>query len=168
MARALTLLCLILTLTGLPACSAPASRDLPSARPADLSLGLTVFGPDNAVKRGGQRPARYLVEPDGWLRAAVGPGADETVHPPRARWLTDAERDELWSRVRATGLDSVERPLRLDNPEGFMPPAGRRVYLIELTAGGRRVAAAMPEGEPATEPFIDLADALAAWSWVTP
>jgi hypothetical protein len=37
-----------------------------------------------------------------------------------------------------------------------------------LTAARDRSGVAMPEGEPETEPFIDLADRLATWAWVEP
>ena len=150
----------------LGACRAPGAREAPEARPADFALGLTVYTPDAPARRPGQRAARYAVQPDGLLRTATGPGATVRVHPPLARRLTAAQRDELWDAVRAAGFDRVPPALRVSSPETFEPPSGRRVYLVEVTAGGQRRAVAMPEGEPETEPFIDLADMLARWSWM--
>ena len=147
-------------------CAAPAARELPEDRPADFALGLTVYTPEAPARRPGQRAARYAVGPDGLLRTATGQGATVRVHPPVARQLTRAERDELWAAVREAGFDAAPAPLRVASPETFEAPSGRRVYLVEVTADGRRRAVAMPEGEPETEPFIDLADLLARWSWV--
>ena len=166
-ARVLAAMACLLALT---ACvSSPAGpHALPDARPADFALGLTVYTPDGAVRRPGQRAARYVVEPDGQLRAAVGQGATVSTRPDTTRRLTDAQRDQIWDAVRATGLADVSPALRLTSPETFDAPSGRRVYLVEITAGGRRSAVAMPEGEPETEPFIDLADTLADLAWVRP
>lgn len=157
---------LVVLLLAAGGCRAPSTRELPESRPADFALGLTVYTPDAPARRPGQRAARYAVQPDGLLRAATGPGATVRVHPPLARRLTAAQRDELWNAVRDAGFDHVPPALRLSSPEIFEPPSGRRVYLVEVTAGGQRRAVAMPEGEPETEPFIDLADLLARWSWV--
>ncbi|MCC5824373.1 MAG: hypothetical protein LAT64_12005 [Phycisphaerales bacterium] len=157
---------LVVLLLAAGGCRAPASRALPEARPADFALGLTVYTPEAPVRRPGQRAARYAVGPDGLLRTATGQGATVRVHPPVARQLTSAERDELWAAVRRAGFDGVPPALRVASPETFEAPSGRRVYLVEVTADGRRRAVAMPEGEPETEPFIDLADLLAGWSWV--
>ncbi len=166
-ARPLAALACVLALTACVS-SRPTDRPLPDARPADFALGLTVYTPEGAVRRPGQRAARYVVEPDGRLGAAVGQGASVTVRPEMARQLTDAQRDRLWDMVRATGFDAVSPALRLSSPETFDSPSGRRVYLVEITADGTRRAVAMPEGEPETEPFIDLADALADLAWVRP
>ncbi len=141
---------------------------LPEHRPADFTLGLTVYTPDTPVRRPGQRAARYTVSPDGWLRTAVGQGATASTHPPIARPLTPDQRDQLWSLLRAANPESVAPALTLPSPDTFDTPSGRRVYLVEIHALGRRTTLAMPEGEPETEPFITLADQLAAWSWIHP
>jgi hypothetical protein len=152
----------------LAACAGPHAGGLPDRRPPDFALGLTVYTPEGPVRRPGQRAARYIVDADGWLRAAVGPGAESDLYPMLARRLTAPQRDELWSLIRAAGFASVSEPLRIAGPENFDPPSGRRVYLVELTAARDRSGVAMPEGEPETEPFIDLADRLATWAWVEP
>jgi hypothetical protein len=145
-----------------------AATPLPESRPADFTLGLTVYTPDIPVRRPGQRAARYTVSPDGWLRTAIGQGATASTHPPIARLLTPDQRDEIWSLLRAANPESVSPALTLPSPATFDTPSGRRVYLIEIHAQGRRTTLAMPEGEPETEPFITLADQLAAWSWIHP
>jgi hypothetical protein len=164
---ALVLLVLIPPL-GCATTPAPGDRPLPEARPADFTLGLTVLGPDRGVQRAGQTPARYLIGADGWMRVAVGPGARESVHPSLTRKLTGQERDLLWGLTRATGIETVGPPLRIQSPEAFDAPAGRRVYLVQLRADGRRISLAMPEGETGTEPFAALGDRLAQWSWIQP
>jgi hypothetical protein len=146
----------------------PAPQPLPEARPTDFGLGVTVYAPPGEVRRAGQRPARYLVGPDGRLRAAVGSGAEVGVFPPSMRRLDEGERDRLWSMLASSGMDTVSGALRVSSPETFDPPSGRRVYLVEVTADGRRMAVAMPEGEPETEAFAAIADTLAEWAWVTP
>lgn len=160
------ILCGTATLTG--CVGTRASGPLPNARPADFALGLTVLGPEAGIRRPGQRPARYIVSPDATLRAAVGGGAAESVHPPIARTLTEADRDQLWSLVRQAGVATAEPPLSLNTAQGYTAPAGQRVYLIELRAADGRWTMAMPEGETGTEQAAALADTLAGWSWVTP
>ncbi len=152
----------------LAACAAPRPAEAPDRRPPDFTLALSVHAPDGPVRRPGQRAARYAVTPDGWLRAAIGGDAAADAHPPLARRLTPRERDELWSMVRAADPHGVPDAMRIPGPEVFQAPSGRRVYLVELTAAGRRTAVAVPEGDPDTAPFLDLADRLAAWSWVHP
>jgi len=144
----------------------PGDRLLPEARPADFTLGLTVLGPQRGIRRPGQTPARYLVGADGWLRVAVGPGARESVHPSLTRRLTGAERDLLWALTRSAGIETVGPPLRIESPESFNPPAGRRVYLVQFRGHERTISLAMPEGEPGTEPFAALGDRLARWAWI--
>jgi hypothetical protein len=134
-----------------------AATPLPESRPADFTLGLTVYTPDIPVRRPGQRAARYTVSPDGWLRTAVGQGATASTHPPIARLLTPDQRDEIWSLLRAANPESVSPALTQPSPATF-----------DSHAQGQRTTLAMPEGEPETEPFITLADQLAAWSWIHP
>lgn len=160
-------LCAVLPSTG---CAGPAHTEagLPQARPGDFTLGVTVFGPSSGVRERGQVPARYIVTPDGWLRTAVGPGARESVYPQRTRLLDARQRDELWAMVRATGIQAAKAPMRLESPESFDPPAGRRIYLVQLTAAEHRVSVAAPSGEPESAPYAELAARLAEWSWVEP
>jgi hypothetical protein len=155
---------------GLAGCAgspAPDPSALEPSRPADFALGLTVFGPVSDTARPGQRPARYLLEPDGWLRAAIGPGANQTVHPTLARWLDAPTRDALWAMARGASLGG-DGVTPIESPERFDPPAGRRVYLIELTAGGHRYSAAVSEGDPGAGPIAAIADRLAGLAWVSP
>lgn len=164
-----TLLCALLAcLMGCATTPAPGDRPLPEARPGDFTLGITVLGPQRGIERAGQRPARYLVGADGWLRVAVGPGAKESVHPTLTRRLSNDQRDLLWGLTRSAGIETVGPPLRIQSPESFQAPAGRRVYLVQFKGDGRRISLAMPEGETGTEPFAALADRLADWSWVEP
>jgi len=153
---------------GCAATPAPGDRALPQARPADFSLGVTVLGPQRGIERSGQRPARYLLGTDGWLRVAIGPGAKESVHPTLTRRLDPGQRDLLWALTRSAGVETVGPPLRIQSPESFDAPAGRRVYLVQFRGDGRRIGLAMPEGEPGTAPFAALADRLAHLSWVQP
>lgn len=141
---------------------------LPASQPADFSLGVTVYGDEDALSDDGQTPARYIVEPSGWLLAGVGDGASAGVYPARAAWLDAARRAELWNMVRSSGIVEIEAPLRVRGVEGFEAslPTDMRAYLVELTGAGGRWIVAMPGSDPAAEPFIEIADQLAAWAWV--
>lgn len=166
MLRGVVILLSLLLLSGCASTHTAGDRALPEARPADFTLGLTVQGPDRGVRRAGQTTARYLVGADGWMRAAVGPGARESVHPTLVRRLSAEERDLLWGLTRSAGIETIGPPLRIQSPESFDAPAGRRVYLVQFRGDGRRISLAMPEGGTGTEPFASLADRLAGWSWV--
>ena len=152
----------------LAGCHSGGGPTFSDSRPTDFGLGITVYAPAGEVRRPGQRPARYLVAPDGRLRAAVGSGAEVGVFPPVMRQLDTTERHALWAMLTESGIDTVSGALRISSPETFDPPSGRRVYLVEVTANGRRSAVAMPEGEPETEAFANIADTLADWAWVSP
>lgn len=80
-------------------------------------------------------PARFVIEPDGVLRAATGAGVGPTVYPPRTRRLTDAQVNEVYSVVTRQGLDRGVggKPFRL----GDAQPAGAWI-IVEVTAHEHR------------------------------
>lgn len=153
---------------GVQSMGGPSESLLEMDRPGDFVLGLVVLGPAAGVRGPEEAPARYILSADGWLRTAVGPGSRESVYPKRTRLLSADERDRIWDFVRASEIDSIQPPLQIQSPESFDAPAGRRVYLVQLTANGARRSVAMPQGLPETAPFVAIADQLAAWSWVQP
>src|SRR5438105_14278814 len=64
---------------------------VPRERPADFTLAATVLSPGSVDAKKlprSLRPGRYIVEADGVLRAATGPGATTTTYPRRTRQLT--------------------------------------------------------------------------------
>ncbi|TVQ62292.1 MAG: hypothetical protein EA379_05540 [Phycisphaerales bacterium] len=96
-------LLLITALAALGACAAPDRRaPLDAASPApDFALSITVR--DDAH---GLTPARYVLDPDGSLRAAIGPGAGSDLLPNFTRRLGEDERAGVWRLALAAGVPS--------------------------------------------------------------
>lgn len=90
-------------------------------------------------------PARFVIEPDGVLRAATGAGVGPTVYPPRTRRLTDPQVREVYNIVTRQGLDRGigGKPFRL----GDAQPEGAWI-VVEVTAHEhRRSTIYLPEDE---------------------
>src|ERR1051325_3817480 len=91
---------------GLWGCAgAPVAR-VPEGRPSDLMVAATVLAPVREGEVVGTegwprslRPSRFVIEADGWLRAAQGSEAVATTFPSRTRWLSGREMDELWRQL---------------------------------------------------------------------
>jgi hypothetical protein len=99
----------------------PAQAAIPEDRPADFTFAMTVYSPASARVAGtlprALRPARYVLEPDGALRAAAAAAARATTFPPRARTLTPRQMDQIWRLVRDTALLDPSNPARVEDPE---------------------------------------------------
>lgn len=140
----------------------------------DFTIDAVVTLPEGAPRDGSQprsrRPARYLLQPGGELRAAFGAGVGGDTIPPLARRLTPAEIEDLWSLAEDAGL--LE-----GTPEGRIawgstwdaPPTGAAA-VVSVSARGRRVHVGRSLGtgmggglgSPATERLIDR---LAELAW---
>lgn len=164
MVRILTLMLLL----ALPGACAPMPTiqmgELAADRPSDFTLGLVVYGQTDDATPPAQRSARYIVEPDGVLRASFGDGSRAMTHPPLTRRLDTHQLDALWARVREMGL--VDGPWRrVRAPEQYDMRMGSGTgYLLELR--GRVVFDAWSTPLE-TESAQALADHLASLSWVT-
>lgn len=141
MTRLLALIALICTITHVGACrsgpTAPAGGAIPIGEtrpPADFALAVTVMG-EEGTTGWVLEPARFVIEPDGVLRAATGAGVGPTVYPPRTRRLTDLQVREIHNIVTRQGLDRGlgGKAFRL----GDVQPIGAWV-LIEVTAHEQR------------------------------
>jgi len=99
-------------------------RALPDRRPADFTLGVVVFGDEDAGDVS-SLSARYIVDAAGNLRASVGAGSDAGTYPKITRRLSSEQLDLIWSMVE--GLELGE-PIAGE----AMPEAG---YLIEIRSG---------------------------------
>lgn len=66
-----------------------------SETPTDFAMVLTIESSPSAQPRH-RRPGQYVLEPDGTLRAAIGPGTHAGLLPPVTARLDPAEVDELW------------------------------------------------------------------------
>lgn len=113
----------------------------PDERPEDFTLAVTVLTPRELLRVDlprSLRPARYIIEADGALRAAVGPGAGATTFPPRTRQLTAREFDGLWRQLRETALLDPGHPARVSDPETVTRAPDRTTALIYVSFEGTR------------------------------
>jgi hypothetical protein len=138
------------------------TRDEP---PGDFTLSVVVYStaPSTPTTAPARRPARYIVEPDWLLRAAVGPGCTETTYPAGVRQLTRAELGELWKLCQSAGLTSDNTEGRLRSPTQFDAPTRGTTYLISVTESQHRRTFAFETG--ATAPQRKLIEQLAKLSW---
>lgn len=157
----------LLTMLLLGACTQtePRSGDALSAdRPSDFTLGLVVYGQPGTSPDPALRSARYIVEPDGVLRASFGDGSRALTHPPRTRRLSAEQLDDLWLRVRGMGLgDGAWRQVRAPEQHDARIGSGTG-YLLELRSSVVFDAWSTPDD---TESARSLARHLASLSWVT-
>jgi len=169
------LVCVVAALVGCEMTPAPRA-DAPDKPPADFGVSVTVFAP--GVRRAGEAgptrtaattPARYIVEPDGTLRAAVGAGATPTTFPPIVRRLSDRQRQRVWWLTVATGAHDPAPADRIDSPETYRPvfdEGDGAVALITVSWLGGRASQADPvTGGSAAE---ELTAELAGLAWVEP
>lgn len=140
------LLGLVAILTG--ACASNPTPQPASVRgvdyPQDFALSVTVITPGRETDANGRdlsfgrdladRPGRYIVEPDGLLRAATGAGATTRVYPPRTKYLTDRQMADLWNR-----LEWIRPDLQIGDPGEDTPiRTSHTTAIIHLAANGRR------------------------------
>jgi hypothetical protein len=114
----------------------------PDQRPVDLALAATVFAPrvplpDVELPRA-IRPARYIVEADGVLRASVGAASDAAAFPPRVRQLSPRQADQVWRALLDSGLLDDANPNRLSDPESAMRSGDRTTAMIFVSYQGKR------------------------------
>ena len=136
---------------------------LPEQRPSDFTLGIVVFG-DSDAQATGSRSARYIIEPDGTLRASFGEGSGGLTCPPITRRLDGAELDAIWDRVRSLGLGGDDwRFVRA--PEQFHTQMGsERGYLLEIRS---EVLFSAWSTDADTRFIQTLTRELASLAWVT-
>jgi hypothetical protein len=172
----LTRLVTILMAAMLGACSSaprmpPPPEPPPDERPDDFVLAATVLTPPEArlsrLPRS-LRPARYIVEPGGMLRASVGPGASTTTYPGETRQLTPREFDALWREVRSSNLLSPGNPARVNDPEAIARSSDRATALIYIGYADHRVTLRiiLDRSTPESVTGERLIDDLAELSWI--
>jgi len=157
---------------GTPPAPVP-SADQPLERPSDLALGVTVFSSSipgaaaGSVERW-RRPARYIVEPDGMLRAALGPGARTDTYPPATRRLDPAQMDLLWRLLVETGLTDPEHPDLIDSATAYTPSGTGPEALIAMSASGGYQAVSIELATTTREAASArrLVDQLAEMAWI--
>jgi len=167
LSRTLTTLGVLIMLACLPVwiggCSTNRAFTMPEAAPGDFVLAVTVFAPPQAEPETPVGvPARYILEPDATLRAAVGPGSSPSTYPNPTRTLSSAQLDRVWAQLRLLDLDpSAARPIV--SPETFNAPAERGVLLIELRIDQNQHAYAIDPSNPQARALVQ---SLADLAWV--
>ncbi|MBK7403703.1 MAG: hypothetical protein IPJ41_03475 [Phycisphaerales bacterium] len=151
----------------------PEAPPLPEHAPDDFTLSITVMGPAATLEEATaaprpQRPARYIIEPDGILRAAVGPGATPRVFPGQTRQLDDAQIERLWRLTTNTGLLEPDTLARVENTETFFPSRDRPTALLYIKEDGHTASYAvrLPIGDAESPAVTQLIDEIAAMAWI--
>ena len=152
----------------LAACGA--TRHPVSGVPGDFGLAVTVLASrDEPDRPRSQRPAQYILEPDGTLRVAVGAGVDPGTFPPRTRRLDPRQVERLWLLVESAGLagDAAETPGSDDGPSPAAVPSPPDGWAyVDVAASGQRHQRAIQLGSnPAAQGVIDE---LASLAWIRP
>jgi hypothetical protein len=150
----------------LASCSATQERtsiELPEQRPSDFTLGIVVFGEPEAGEIE-SRSARYIIEPDGSLRASFGEGSRGLTYPPITRRIDESTLDAIWDRVRSMDFAGEDwRYVRA--PEQFHAQMGSiRGYLIEIRSD---VTFSAWSTDADTQSIRTLTRELASLAWVT-
>ena len=144
---------------------------VPRARPADFTLAATVLSRGSVEAKKlprSLRPGRYIVEADGVLRAATGPGATTTTFPGRTRQLTAEQFDSLWRDVRESGLLDPGNPARVDGPEAVGRVPERTTALLYAAYEGKRVTLRVPLDRSSEDAIAAerVVDRLAGLAWM--
>lgn len=139
--------------------------------PPDFAIAATVYAPQRApaaaMRPRSMRPARYVLEPDLVLHAAVGPGADEEVFPAQTRRLRYRDMERLWRLARDSGVLDPGSPQRIGAPEVYAPSADRTTAVLTVSFGGvRRSYRVLLDERGDSGPGRELVDELAELAWV--
>jgi hypothetical protein len=168
MLRSLALLPLAL----LAACHAvlpdPASLD---RRPGDFVLAATVYGPPASAEETlrlprGLRPARYVIEADALLRAALGRGSTNAVFPPPTRQLTVSQMDRLWRLIRDSGLLEPGNSYQTEDIEPATVDKPTASFYVAYSGGRAYLLVPLDRADPESIAAEQILDQLAAWSWI--
>ncbi|MCC6286099.1 MAG: hypothetical protein IT439_12505 [Phycisphaerales bacterium] len=163
---------------GLGVCSGCAAAPPPadaSGRPADFAVSITVISTQDdptlisALPRQ-MRPARYVIEADGSLRAAVGAGATPDIRPALTRRLDSAQMARLWRLIEESGFAEPEGASRLASEAAASELYAATTAVMSVTHAGTRAASAidLEGGGAEAEAAALIVDQIAAWAWVRP
>ncbi len=162
----------------LAGCRAPLTH-APASRPEDFALAVTVTprpglvtveNPDPWVGLAPYaRPARYVLEVDGTLRADFGPGVREPGFPGGVRWLSEPERDALYALAAQQGLLTVNAPGFQRAAEAVSPPTEEAFAVASFSLDGRHLgvtARIEDDADPASAALRPLVVELARLTWL--
>ncbi|MCC5785163.1 MAG: hypothetical protein JJU33_00525 [Phycisphaerales bacterium] len=131
-------------------------------------MAVTVYAPAAEGERPRwAKPAQYIVEPDGSLRAAIGEGAVAASYPGRTRTLDHRQVERLWRLIEDSALMRPDHPFRISSAENFVPLPDRPVAVISVSRDGRReiVAVSVDADDADGEAARQLVDRLAGLAW---
>lgn len=103
--------------------------------PGRFVLGVTVLGTPDGQRDPAFQPARYIVEADGQLRAAVGAGVTPLTFPPVTRRLDDRQIAGLWAIVERSDILRDPDPARTPSAELVRAEKGRTIAVVFASAG---------------------------------
>jgi len=155
-------LCALAASLPLSGCASTAQRRL-GMPPSDAMLSVTVMPQRPRFQRPEREfaPARYVVEADGVLRAAVGEGVTVQTYPGRTRDLTDDEWATLWDAVLTTGVLDPDDPRAIEGEMSLTPDPLRRA-VVWARGGGRSAGMVVdPARDEATAALVTLLEELA-------
>ncbi|MFG0286153.1 MAG: hypothetical protein ACF8R7_17185 [Phycisphaerales bacterium JB039] len=141
--------------------------------PGDFAVGVTIYSPVTDPRGLGDlpphlRPSRYVLEPDGALRAQVRPGLREQDYPPRIRQLSGEQVDRIWRLVADSPFANRAEPTRIGGPFEVEPSPDRTDALIYVADGESRRfyrVNLLGASEP-SQAAAELIDRLARLAWV--
>ncbi len=154
----------------------------PPERPGDFTLAVTVFSPrpaydpitgraeidpdDPVTDTLWDRDARFVLEPDGLLRAEFGSGARLMGFPPIARRLRPEEFDAVYAFARQRGLLEPEPRGRIPTATTFRPSGDFPEAVVEVALDGRRRAIARTVGPEGDRGAGGLVEELSRMVWM--
>ncbi len=131
--------------------------------PSDAMLSVTVMPQRPRFQRQEREfaPARYIVEADGVLRAAVGEGVTVQTYPGRTRDLTTEEWTTLWETLLATGVLNEDDPRAIEGEMSLTPDPLRRA-VVWANGDGRSAGMVIdPSRDEATAALVTMLEELA-------
>jgi len=169
--RALFFIAISLALGLLGSCASSPPGN-PAEPPPDFTLAITVLSRENPqVDRDPRtlarpyRPGRYILEPDGVLRVAIGTGALPKTFPPAMRRLTFAQRNEVWELASSAGYMAIPAEQSI-NAAASPAAVSRPTAMIYVVAGDSTRGLQISLDAPTAEPSRVLIDRLAELAWV--
>jgi hypothetical protein len=155
------LLCAVAVL--FPGCASTKPSSGAGAPPSDAMLSVTVMPQRPRFQRPEREfaPARYIVEADGVLRAAVGDGVTVQTYPGRTRDLTTEEWATLWQALLATGVLNLDDPRAIEGEMSLNPDPLRRA-VVWANGNGRSAGMVVdPSRDEATAALVTLLEEMA-------
>lgn len=147
-----------------------AARTATDVPPPDFAVSVTVADrarPATAAERPrALRAARYIVEPDGLLRASVGPGSLTSTFPPPMRQLSAAQMTELWGLVSGAGYLRLDPATQSADAETVATAVTRPTAMIYVAGNEARRSLQVPLETAQGEPARSLVDRLAELAWI--